>query len=110
MEKRELQNRTKQFALRVLKLIEILPHTAAGRAISNQLVRAATSVGANYRSARHARSRAEFAAKLGVAVEEADESLYWAGAGPRRQPAPRKQAIAFAKGSRRINGHPCKWS
>jgi four helix bundle protein len=77
MDKRELQNRTKQFALRVLKLIDIFPHTAAGRAISNQLVRAATSVGANYRSACRARSRAEFAAKLGIAVEEADESLYW---------------------------------
>ena len=77
MDKRELQSRTKQFALRVLNLIDVLPRTAAGRAISNQLVRAATSVGANYRSACRARSRAEFAAKLGVAVEEADESLYW---------------------------------
>jgi|SRR5436190_18727946 len=67
MNKRELQNRTKQFALR----------TAAGRAISSQLVRAATPVGANYRSACRARSRAEFADKFGVAVEEADESLYW---------------------------------
>jgi four helix bundle protein len=77
MDKHELQNRTKQFALRVLKLIDVLPRTAAGRAISSQLVRAATSVGANYRSACRARSRAEFAAKLGIAVEEADESLYW---------------------------------
>jgi four helix bundle protein len=77
MDKRELQNRTKQFALRVLKLIEILPRTAAGRAVSSQLVRAATSIGANYRSACRARSRAEFAAKLGIALEEADESLYW---------------------------------
>jgi four helix bundle protein len=77
MDKRELQNRTKQFALRVLNLIDALPRTAAGRAISSQLVRAATSVGANYRSACRARSRAEFAAKLGVAAEEADESLYW---------------------------------
>src|SRR5882724_4533673 len=77
MDKRELQNRTKQFALRVLNLIDALPRTAGGRAISSQLVRAATSVGANYRSACRARSRAEFAAKLGVAVEEADESLYW---------------------------------
>jgi four helix bundle protein len=77
MDKRELQDRTKQFALRVLKLTDVLPRTAADRAISNQLVRAATSVGANYRSACRARSRAEFAAKLGVAVEEADESLYW---------------------------------
>ena len=77
MDKRELQDRTKQFALRALKLADALPHSAAGRAISNQLVRAATSVGANYRSACRARSRAEFAAKLGIALEEADESLYW---------------------------------
>ena len=74
MDKRELQNRTKNFALRVLNLVDRLPRTAAGRAISRQLVRAATSVGANYRSACRARSRAEFAAN---AVEEADESLYW---------------------------------
>jgi four helix bundle protein len=77
MDKRELQNRTKNFALRVLNLVDRLPRTAAGRAISRQLVRAATSAGANYRSVCRARSRAEFAAKLGVAVEEADESLYW---------------------------------
>ena len=77
MDKRELQGRTKQFALRVLNLVDALPRTAGGRAISMQLVRAATSVGANYRSACRARSRAEFAAKLGIAVEEADESLYW---------------------------------
>ena len=77
MDKRELQNRTKQFALRVLKLVDALPRTTAGRAISNQLVRCATSVGANYRAACRARSRSEFAAKLGVVLEEADESLYW---------------------------------
>ena len=77
MDKRELQDRTKQFALRVLNLVDALPRTAGGRAISMQLVGAATSVGANYRGACRARSRAEFAAKLGVAVEEADESLYW---------------------------------
>lgn len=77
MDKRELQDRTKQFALRVLTLVDALPRTAGGRAISMQLVRAATSVGANYRSACRARSRAEFAVKLGIALEEADESLYW---------------------------------
>jgi four helix bundle protein len=77
MDKRELQDRTKQFALRVLNVVDALPRTAGGRAISMQLVRAATSVGANYRGACRARSRAEFAAKLGIAVEEADESLYW---------------------------------
>jgi four helix bundle protein len=73
----ELQSRTKQFALRVLKLIDALPLTPAGRAISNQLVRSAMSVGANYRAACRARSRTEFAAKLGIVLEEADESLYW---------------------------------
>jgi len=77
MGRRELQNRTKQFALRVLTLVDALPRTAAGRAISNQLIRAATAVGANYRSACRARSRAEFAAKLGIALEESEESLYW---------------------------------
>ncbi len=77
MDKRELQSRTKRFALRVLKLVDALPRSTAGRAISNQLVRSATSVGANYRAACRARSRAEFAAKLGTVLEEADESLYW---------------------------------
>src|SRR4029450_13663539 len=77
MDKRELQDRTKRFALRVLNLVDALPRTAGGRAISMQLVRAATSVGANYRSASRARSRAGFAANLGVAGEEAGGSLYW---------------------------------
>jgi four helix bundle protein len=73
----ELQQRTKDFALRVLKLIEHLPNTIGGRVLANQLARSATSVGANYRAACRARSRAEFASKLGTVAEEADESLYW---------------------------------
>lgn len=77
MDKHELLARTKVFALRALKLVDHLPRTASGRAIGNQLVRSATSVGANYRAACRSRSRAEFAAKLGVVAEEADESVYW---------------------------------
>lgn len=77
MDKHELLDRTKSFALRVLKLVDHLPRTTSGRAIGNQLVRSATSVGANYRAACRSRSRAEFAAKLGIVAEEADESLYW---------------------------------
>jgi len=77
MDKQQLQLRTKQFALRVFKLIDSLPSTAVGRAIASQLVRSATSVGANYRAACRARSHAEFTAKLGTVLEEADESLYW---------------------------------
>ena len=77
MDKYDLQQRTKEFALRILKLIDALPPTVGGRAIANQLVRSAMSVGANYRAACRARSRVEFAAKLGTVLEEADESLYW---------------------------------
>ena len=77
MSKAELLTRTKAFALRILKLVDHLPRTTSGRAIGNQLVRSGTSVGANYRAGCRARSRAEFAAKLGTVLEEADESLYW---------------------------------
>jgi four helix bundle protein len=77
MDKHELLARTKAFALRSLKLVDHLPRTMSGRAIGNQLVRSATSIGANYRAACRSRSRAEFAAKLGIVAEEADESVYW---------------------------------
>jgi len=77
VDKQELQLRTKQFALRIFKLVDALPRTSTGRAVGNQLVGSATSVGANYRAACRARSRAKFAAKLGTVLEEADESLYW---------------------------------
>ncbi len=79
MEKAELLQRTQAFALRILKLVDQLPNTAAGRAIANQLVRSGTSIGANYRAACRARSRAEFAAKLGVVAEESDETVYCLG-------------------------------
>jgi four helix bundle protein len=75
--KEELLDRTKAFGLRVLKLVDQLPRTTSGRAIGNQLVRSGTSIGANYRAACRYRSRAEFAAKLGVVAEEADETVYW---------------------------------
>jgi len=73
----DLKKRTKQFALRILKLVAALPNTVAGRAIGGQLVRSGTSVGSNYRAACRGRSRAEFIAKLGVVEEEADLSAYW---------------------------------
>jgi four helix bundle protein len=73
----ELKDRTKRFALRVMKLVDALPDTRSGKAIANQLVRSGTSVGANYRAACRGRSRAEFVAKLGTVEEEADESEYW---------------------------------
>jgi four helix bundle protein len=77
MTESQMIQRTKQFGLRVLKLVDALPHTRAGRIVANQLGRCGTSVGANYRAACRGRSRAEFYAKLGVVEEEADESVYW---------------------------------
>ena len=77
MDAEDLKKRTKLFALRVLKLAAALPNSIEGRAIRGQLVRAGTSVGANYRASCRSRSRAEFIAKIGVVIEEADESGYW---------------------------------
>jgi four helix bundle protein len=77
MDADDLKSRTKQFALRILKLAASLPATIEGKAIKGQLVRAGTSVGANYRAACRGRSRAEFIAKIGLVEEEADESAFW---------------------------------
>ena len=77
MDAEDLKKRTKQFALRVLRLVTALPPTIEGNAIRAQLVRAGTSVGANYRAACRGRSRAEFIAKIGIVEEEADESAFW---------------------------------
>ena len=77
MTERELLERTKQFALRIFKLVGALPQTIQGRAVAAQLIRSGTSVAANYRAACRARSKAEFVAKLGVVEEEADETAFW---------------------------------
>ena len=73
----DLKNRTKQFALRVLRLVAALPNNLNGKTIGGQLVGSGTSVGANYRAACRARSKAEFIAKIGIVEEEADESAFW---------------------------------
>ncbi len=77
MTEKELLQRTKNFALRVIKLVNALPNNTAGRTIGNQLIRSGTSVAANYRAACRGRSKAEFVAKLGTVEEEADESCLW---------------------------------
>ena len=73
----DLKARTKQFALRMMKMVDALPRTIQGRAIAKQIIRSATSVAANYRAACRARSRAEFIAKIGIVEEEAVESYFW---------------------------------
>jgi len=77
MTEKELLQRTKNFALRIIRLVNALPNNPAGRAIGGQLIRSGTSVSANYRAACRGRSKAEFVAKLGIVEEEADESALW---------------------------------
>jgi four helix bundle protein len=77
MNEQELIARTKKFGLRILTLVRALPKTVDARAIADQLIQSGTSVGANYRAACKARSRAEFVSKLGTVEEEADETASW---------------------------------
>lgn len=77
MTKDELKSRTKLFAINVLRLLSELPNSAQGYIIGKQLGRCATSVGANYRAACRAKSKADFVAKIEIVEEEADESCYW---------------------------------
>src|SRR6476660_10347444 len=77
MNEPDLKKRTKEFALRILKRVDTLPKTTAGRALASQIVRSGTSVAANYRAACRARSIADFIAKMGLVEEEADETLFW---------------------------------
>jgi len=72
-----LRLRTKAFALRVIKLSAALPRSAAGRVLGDQALRSGTSIGANYREAYRARSKAEFLAKIGDCLKEAEETAYW---------------------------------
>jgi four helix bundle protein len=73
----QLRARTKQFAIRIVTLFKSLPKTDEARIIGKQVMRSGTSVAANYRSTGRARSRADFVSKMGVVVEEADETVFW---------------------------------
>jgi four helix bundle protein len=73
----ELKSRTKKFAIRIVKLFRSLPKNEEARVIGRQVLRSGTSVAANYRAVCRARSLAEFVAKMGIVVEEADETVFW---------------------------------
>ena len=77
MDREQMKQRTKDFAKRIITFCRQIPRTEEGMLIRKQLFRSGTSVGANYRAACRGRSKADFIAKLGIALEEADESLYW---------------------------------
>jgi four helix bundle protein len=72
-----LRNRTKAFALRIIRMSQALPRTREANVIGQQVLRSATGMAANYRAAGRSRSKAEFIAKIGVVVEEADETVFW---------------------------------
>lgn len=73
----QLKLRTKDFSVRIVRLFQSLPRKEEARVIGRQLLRSATSVGANYRAVCRARSQKEFIAKIGIVVEEADETVFW---------------------------------
>jgi len=77
MEKMDLKERTKSFALKVIKVVEMLPKRRTADILGRQLLGAGTSVGANYRAACRAKSTADFISKMGIVEEEADETIYW---------------------------------
>jgi len=73
----QIKRRAKQFALRIIRLFRALPRAAEAQVIGRQLLRSGTAVAANYRAVCRARSKAEFVAKIGVVVEEIDETVFW---------------------------------
>jgi four helix bundle protein len=77
MRNTDLKQRTKRFALDVIRFVETLPKDDTCRVLGRQLLRSGTSVGANYRAAKRAKSNADFISKMGTVEEEADESGYW---------------------------------
>jgi four helix bundle protein len=77
MTPKQLKDRTRRFAVDVIRFCRHLPATLEGKTVAGQIIRCGTSVGANYRASCRARSRAEWIAKLGIVEEEADETLFW---------------------------------
>jgi four helix bundle protein len=74
---KELEKRTKSFAVRIIRLSKTLPNTPEGMVVKNQLTKSGTSIGANYREANRARSRADFKNKIKICESEASETQYW---------------------------------
>jgi len=77
MNQEQMRNRTKEFAKQIIILCRELPENREGRLIGDQIFRSGTSVGSNYRAVCRARSKADFIAKIGLVLEQTDETLYW---------------------------------
>ncbi len=74
---KKLEERTRAFAIRIIRLSILLPNTVEGKIIRNQLTKAGTSIGANYREANRARSKADFKSKIKISESETSETIYW---------------------------------
>ena len=96
----ELKNKTKNLGISVIQLLCQIPNNPAGRAIANQLVRSATSVGANYRAACRAKSNADFLYKLKIVEEETDETIILAGGDARKKHDGRREISHIEKGNK----------
>ena len=97
MNSKQLKDRTRRFAVDVIRLCRELPTTLDGRTVGGQLIRSGTSIGANYRASCRARSRSEWKAKLGIIEEEADETLFWLEVSVEAQLIPESRAKALLK-------------
>ncbi|MBB5030901.1 four helix bundle protein [Prosthecobacter vanneervenii] len=91
MTSHELKERTMDFAVRVLKMVDALPKTTTGRTVGGQIARSGTSVAANYRAALRAKSDADFINKITIVLEEADESGFWIELAERAELLPPKR-------------------
>ncbi len=91
----ELKERTMDFAVRILKMVDALPKTTAGKAVGGQIARSGTSVAANYRAALRAKSDADFINKITIVLEEADESGFWIELAERAELLPSKRLKAL---------------
>ena len=102
MNSRELRERTMEFALRILKMVDALPKTLAGKTVGGQIARSGTSVAANYRAALRAKSDADFINKITIVLEEADESAFWIELAERAQLLPSKRLKALLQESEEL--------
>ena len=102
MNSRDLKERTMEFALRILKMVDALPKTTAGKTVGGQIARSGTSVAANYRAALRAKSDADFINKITIVLEEADESGFWIELAERAELLPSKRLKALLQESEEL--------
>ena len=102
MNSNELKERTMEFAVRILKMVDALPRTTAGKTVGGQIARSGTSVAANYRAALRAKSDADFINKITIVLEEADESGFWIELAERAELLPSKRLKALFQESEEL--------